>query len=183
MNQRRVQIVLLCEDRQQEVFVRYLLNELGFSTRNIRTLVCPKGSQSGEQFVRESYPTEVKAYRSKASYLSIGLVVVIDADTRTLEERLNQLDDILKADSQKIRQINEAIAVFVPKRNIETWIHYLQGETVDEETEYSKFPRESACKPYIENFVNQFYQGLDENAPLSLQAAYRELQRILSLLG
>lgn len=183
MSQLRVQIVVLCEDRQQEVFARYLLNELGFSTRNIRPLVCPKGNQSGEQFVRERYPVEVKAYRSKASYLSIGLVIVIDADTRTVQERLNQLDYALSADSQQIRQLDEAIAVFVPKRNIETWIHYLQGETVDEETEYSKLPRESACKPYVENLVNQFYRGQDENAPLSLQAAYRELQRILSLWG
>lgn len=183
MSQRRVQIVVLCEDRQQEVFTRYVLSELGFSTRNIRSLVCPKGSQSGEQFVRERYPVEVKAYRSKASYLSIGLVVVIDADTGTVQERLKQLDDALKAYSQQVRQQDEAIAVLVPKRNIETWIHYSQGETVDEETEYSKFSKESACQPYVENLVNQFYQGLDENAPLSLQAACGELQRILSLLG
>ena len=179
MSQRRVQIVVLCEDRQQEVFARYLRHELGFSTRNIRSLVCPKGSQSGEQFVRSRYPVEVKAYRSKASYLSIGLVVIIDADTKTVQERVQQLDDTLKADSQQIRQQDEAIAVFVPKRNIETWIHYLQGETVDEETEYSKFPKESACKPYIENLVNQYSQGLEENTPLSLQAACGELQRIL----
>ncbi|MFH7026414.1 MAG: hypothetical protein ACHBN1_13655 [Heteroscytonema crispum UTEX LB 1556] len=44
--------------------------------------------------------------------------MLIDADTKTLEKRLNQLDDALKADFQEIRQPDEAIAVFVPKRNI-----------------------------------------------------------------
>ncbi|WP_260446280.1 MULTISPECIES: hypothetical protein [unclassified Nostoc] len=109
-------------------------------------------------------------------------MVLIDADKKTVEERLKKLDDALIEDLQQIRQAKEAIAIFIPKRNIETWIHYLQGETVDEETEYSKFNNESVCKPYVENLVNQCYHGLDENAPPSLQAACEELQRILPLL-
>jgi len=179
MSQRRVQIVLLCEDRQQEVFARYFLKQRGF-TGNFRTKICLKGA--GEQFVRESYAAEVKAYRSK-NYLSGMLVVLIDADKKTVEERLNQLDEALNANSQLVRQPKEAIAIFIPKRNIETWIHYLQGEIVDEVTEYAKFPNnESACKPLVANLVNQCYQGLNENAPSSLQAACGELQRILPLL-
>ncbi|MEJ6481318.1 hypothetical protein N0Y54_08245 [Nostoc punctiforme UO1] len=180
MNRRRVQIVILCEDKQQEVFARYFLKKRGFILdRNFRIEICPKGA--GEQFVRKRYPAEVKAYRSK-NYLSGMLVVLIDADKKTVEERLNQLDDALIEDLQQIRQPKEAIAIFIPKRNIETWIHYLQDEAVDEETEYSKLTNESACKPSVENLVNQCYQGLDENAPPSLQAACGELQRILPLL-
>ncbi|MEH1994649.1 hypothetical protein [Nostoc sp.] len=181
MSQRRVQIVILCEDKQQEVFARHFLKKRGFILdRNLRIEICPKGA--GEQFVRKRYPTEVKAYRSK-NYLSGMLVVLIDADKKTVEERLKQLDDALIEDLQQIRLPKEAIAIFIPKRNIETWIHYLQGETVDEETEYSKFlNNESVCKPDVENLVNQCYQGLDENTPPSLQAACGELQRILPLL-
>ncbi|MCF2149654.1 hypothetical protein IQ276_025125 [Desmonostoc muscorum LEGE 12446] len=180
MSQRRVQIVILCEDKQQEVFARHFLKKRGFILdKNLRITICPKGA--GEQFVRKRYPAEVKAYRSK-NYLSGMLVVLIDADKKTVEERLKQLDDALREDSQQIRQPQEAIAIFIPKRNIETWIHYLQGETVDEETEYSKFTNESACKPSVENLLNQCYQGLDENAPPSLQAACGELQRILPFL-
>lgn len=179
MSQRRVQIVLLCEDRQQEVFARHFLKKRGF-TGNIRTKICLKGA--GEQFVRENYAAEVKAYRSK-NYLLGMLVVLIDADKKTVQERLNQLDDALTEDGQKLRPPNENIAIFIPKRNIETWIHYLQDETVDEETEYAKFPNnESACKPLVENLLNRCYQGLDDNAPPSLQAACGELQRILPLL-
>lgn len=181
MSQRRVQIVILCEDRQQEVFARYFLKKRGFTLdRNVRIKICAKGA--GEQFVRESYAAEVKAYRSK-NYRVGMLVVLIDADKKTVEERLKQLDDALIADSQQVRQPDEAIAIFVPKRNIETWIHYLQRATVDEETEYAKFLKnESACKPDVEKLVNQCYQGLDDNAPPSLQAACEELKRILPLL-
>lgn len=50
MSQRRVQIVILCEDRQQEVFARYFLKKRGF-TGQFRANICPKGSQAGEQYV------------------------------------------------------------------------------------------------------------------------------------
>lgn len=180
MSQRRVQIVILCEDRQQEVFARHFLKKRGF-TGTIRTKICPRGA--GEQFVRESYAAEVKAFRSR-NYLSGMLIVLIDADTKTVEERLKQLNDSLIEDSQESRKSDESIAIFVPKRNIETWIHYLQGETVDEEIVYAKFTNnESACKPYVEKLVNQCSQGsLAVNVPLSLQVACREFPRILRLL-
>jgi hypothetical protein len=60
MSQRRVQIVILCEDRQQEVFARYFLKKRGF-TGLFRANICPEGSQAGEQYVRTHYPEEVKA--------------------------------------------------------------------------------------------------------------------------
>ncbi len=183
MSKRRVQIVILCEDRQQEVFARSFLKKRGF--RGLFTAnICPAGSQSGEQYVRTHYPGEVKDYRANKGRVSIGLVVLIDADTGTLEARLNQLASALDEHEEEKRQSNEAIAIFVPKRNIETWIHYLQGETVNEEDAYSKFEKnEAACKTYVENLADRCYaQDLPEDAPRSLQAACRELQRLLSLL-
>ena len=183
MSQRRVQIVILCEDRQQEVFARHFLKKRGFAGQ-FRPKICPPGSQSGEQYVRTQYPVEVKAYRQNRNRVSIGLVVLIDADRGTLQEHLDQLAQALSEDTQQNRQPDEAIAVFIPKRNIETWIHYLQGETVDEETEYSKFEKnEAACKPDVENLAEQCRsQNLPENAPESLQVACGELQRLLPLL-
>lgn len=174
-----IQIIVLCEDRQQEVFARYFLVKRGFNSRKIRPLPLPKGTQSGEQYVRERYPKEVKAYRSQKNHLSIALVVLIDADKYTIAERLNQLDLALEVDSQDKRKIDEKIAIFLPRRNIETWIHYLEGETVDEETAYSKLPKESDGKPCIENLANQCQRGLDENAPSSLHLACSEWQKIM----
>jgi len=183
MSQRRVQIVILCEDRQQEVFARYFLKKRGFTGR-FRANICPEGSQAGEQYVRTHYPEEVKAYRQNRNRVAIGLVVLIDADTGTLEARLNGLARVLDEDEQKNREPNEAIAIFVPKRNIETWIHYLQGETVNEEDAYAKFEKnEAACKTAVENLADRCYsQSLPEDAPRSLQAACEELQRLLPLL-
>ncbi len=142
------------------------------------------GSQSGEQYVRTQYPVEVKAYRQNKNRVSIGLVVLIDADTGTLQERLNQLASVLGVNDQKKRESHEASAIFVPKRNIETWIHYLQGETVNEEDAYAKFEKnEAVCKTNVENLADRCYsQNLPEDAPQSLQAACGELQRLLSLL-
>jgi hypothetical protein len=180
---RRVKIVILCEDIQQEVFARYFLKKRGFRGP-FRFEVCPKGSQSGEQYVRTRYPVEVKAYRQNKNRVASGLVVLIDADTGTLEARLNQLASVLNQDKQEKRGPKEAIAIFVPKRNMETWIHYLQGETVNEEAVYAKFENnEAACKTAVENLADRCYsQSLPEDAPQSLQAACGELQRLLPLL-
>jgi hypothetical protein len=186
MSQRRVQILVLCEDLQQFVFARLFLKKRGFKGE-IRPNICPPGRQSGEQYVRTEYPKEVKAYRANKDRVSIGLVVLIDADTGTLAARLNQLASALEEDEQKKpknRKPNEAIAIFVPKRNIETWIHYLQGETVNEEDAYARFEKnEAACKTAVEDLADRCYsQSLPEDAPRSLQAACGELQRLLPLL-
>jgi hypothetical protein len=62
MTQRRLQITILCEDKQQEIFARHFLKRRGF-TGNIKPKICIEGA--GEQFVRDNYSKEVKAYRSK----------------------------------------------------------------------------------------------------------------------
>ena len=179
MSQRRVQLVILCEDRQQEVFARHFLEKRGF-TGLFRTQICLKGSQSGEQYVRTQYPLEVKAYRQNKNRVSIGLVVLTDADTGTQQERLNQLAHILSEDLQQARQTVEAIAIFTPKRNIETWIHYLQsGEPIDEIVAYSKLTNQGECKPFVEKLADQCVQGLPANAPLSMHDACMELKRII----
>jgi len=127
----------------------------------------------------------VKAYRQNRNRVAIGLVVLIDADTGTLEARLNELASVLDKDKQENRGSNEAIAIFVSKRNIETWIHYLQGETVNEEAVYAKFKNnEAVCKTAVEDLADRCSsQSLPEDAPRSLQAACGELQRLLPLLN
>ena len=180
MSRRKVAMVILCEDRQQEVFARHYLIQCGVPRAKIRTNICPKGKQAGDQYVREQYPIEVKADRSKSSFLSIGLTVVIDADTLTVQDRLRQLDEALQWSSQRGRQVDERIGLFAPKRNIETWIHYLKGTSIDEDTAYPKLQCESDCKPLVEDLVRRCAKGLESHAPDSLQQACPELKRILS---
>ncbi len=183
MSKRKIQVIILCEDRQQEVFARHFLIKSGFEPRQIRVLPLPDGGQSGEQYVRESYPEQVKIYRGKSTYLSRCMIVVIDADRYSVKQRLDSLDSGLEEDeeySQLKRQPQEKIAIFVPKRNIETWIYYLRGETVDEETKYPKLAKPGDCKKDVDKLLDwcNSNAGLPEDAPPSLQAACGEWQRI-----
>lgn len=181
-SKRTARFVILCEDSQQAVFIKHFLKNHGFDNKKMRFEIGSKGKGSGEQYVRTQYVEEVKFYRRISSYSPIGtsLIVMIDADKHSVAERLHQLDLALEANSQSKRQSNEKIAIFVPKRNIETWIHYLMGESVDEEKAYSKLPRQRDCKPYLKKLVEEICPtGLPKDAPPSLHAACEELQRIL----
>ncbi len=181
MTERKAQLIIVCEDTQQEVFARHFFTLRGFHPRKIRVEKNPKGKGAGEQYVRERYPKEVKAYRSKSNHLLVCLAIVIDADTDTVEQRLLKLDLALKNEEMLKRQPDEKIAIFVPKRNIETWIYYLkQKEMVDETVNYPRLDYENECKPYVKSLAREICLiGLPPNAPPSLHIACDELQRIL----
>ena len=71
------QVIVLREDKQQEVFVRRFMKPR--TNHPIRVLLAPDGEGAGEQFVREQYPRQLRALR--AATVNAVLVVVIDADT------------------------------------------------------------------------------------------------------
>jgi hypothetical protein len=171
--------MILCEDRQQEIFARQYLTARGIHWSKIRANICPRGKQAGEQYVSDHYPIEVQAYRSKRHHLQIGLVVVVDADNHTIQQRLEVLAQRLREKSIPSRQIDEQIGIFIPKRNIETWIHYLRGNSVDEDKAYPKLKCESDCKPLVQDLVRRCHVGLDADAPPSLHEACAEIQRLL----
>ncbi|MDL1979134.1 MAG: hypothetical protein LWX52_13755 [Deltaproteobacteria bacterium] len=108
-------VIILCEDRQHEVFMRTFLVSRGVPTGRIRVRITSGGRGSGEQQVRSKYPEEVKAYRSKCNHLNIALAVMIDADMRRVVDRLNELDASLAKAELDRRQPNERIGIFVPK--------------------------------------------------------------------
>ena len=172
------EVVVLCEDLQQAVFVRAYLAERGILPERIRVVPLPKAG-AGESFVRREYPNEVRAYRKTARQKTIGLVVMIDADIQTVEERQREMERLLQESGISARQPVERIGVFIPRRNIETWICFLQGQAVDEETAYPKFRRhESVCKPYVKTLAQNYRQPLPNHAPPSLRTACREVTRI-----
>jgi hypothetical protein len=173
-----VQIVILCEDRQQEVFARQFLIGCGIHQRRIRVNICPRGRGSGEQYVRQEYARETRLYCSRSAYLTIGLVVMIDADVMSANERFDQLEGALVSAQQPRRRPDERIAIFVPKRNVETWICYLQGETVNEADVYPSLSREGDCRPLVQRLAHKPVYRLTHDVPPSLQAACAELRRI-----
>lgn len=176
---KRIRAVILCEDRQQEVFARTFLAVCGI--RPVRVQVSPSGQGAGEQFVRENYPREVHTFRAKFPAQSdIRLVVLTDADTRTVRERFQQLENALQENGLPLRQPGEGIGVFIPKRNIETWIHFLKGQPVNEETTYPRLSKESECKPEVEALARNRRTPLPDDAPPSLRAACLELPRVIT---
>jgi hypothetical protein len=175
-------ILILCEDRQQEVAVRHFLKQYyGLDEHAFQVKFAASGS--GKQFVQLNYANWVKLYRQKANHLNIALVVVLDADENTLLECQQVLDEQLETHNLTPRADQERIVLFIPKRNIETWLHFLNGNAVDDATDYSrqiKRKNPSECKPAIEKLAGECKKGipLDPTAPPSLSVACTELQRL-----
>lgn len=173
MARRRVQLVLLCEDTQHEAFLRRFFGAMGQHPRAIRVEKCPKGRGSGEHWVRTQYAEEVR--RLRASTVAHALVVAIDEDTRGAGYRETQLAEALDAAGLSPRSADEPILHAIPARNIESWLTYLAGETVDELVAYSKLERQRDCAPMVAELVRMCGKGkLREPAPPSLQRACTE---------
>lgn len=138
-------VTVLCEDSQQACFVRRFLMNRRWTRHDLRFELRPPGRGSGEQYVRERFPDELKAYRTKANHLRTGLIVVIDADKKSVAQRVGEFEAACKDKAVQPRQKNEKVLYVIPKRNIETWLAYLRGETVDEEENFPKHQYESRC--------------------------------------
>lgn len=178
---KRSLVVVLPEDKRHQQFVRRFLYRMGFSKHEIVMEAISGGRGSGEQWVRRSYPTQVRAYRRRSARAQTALMVVIDADTHGVERRLRQLRDALAHEGLAERSEDEAIVHLIPKRNIETWILCLSGRAVDEDTDYR---REPGVDELIANAAVAFFDSSRVNAAVpayfveSLRSAIPEVRRL-----
>lgn len=172
-----VRIVLLCEDSQTDSFVRRFLKRRNFKARDIDTLPLPDGQRSGEQWVRERYPVELRAIRGRQRAY---LIVVTDADAETTEVRRCRLDEECRQEDVPVRTGDDRVIIAVPRRNIETWLAYLAGTLVDETTRYPRLQRERDCDEHARRLHSMCHetQRLREPAPLSLHEACEEYTRL-----
>ena len=175
MSIRRVKIVLLCEDSQHEAFIRRFLRGMGWNIRELRVEKSPLASGSAEQWVREEFPNELSIYRQRKARAASALIAMIDADSKGVQDRISELENECKSKQLPFRTDDEAVAIAVPKRNIETWIYFLNGEQVNEDTAYSKLHRERGCKPAVDKLVKLCTStGLAVDAPSALAKACDE---------
>ena len=179
------QFVVLCEDKQQSVFICRFLKREGIDNRDIREAFLRGGKGSGAKWVLDRYPDEIDAARKHKKF---SLVVMIDGDNKGVEARLSQLDRECRHQDVSPRADADRVAVFVPTRNIETWLYFLDGgDNVDESATYpKKFRRcESECQPMVDAFREMCLSGnLPDKTPSSLRAACEEYnKRRKSLLG
>jgi hypothetical protein len=175
------QIILLVEDDRHQQFLFRYLRRVGLGIHAIRIVKSPSGAGSAEQWVRERFPIEVEACRTRQAQTK--LIILIDADKYTVQQRIQQLDQTLQqAGMAPIDNGAEDIARLVPKRNIETWILNLNDVVVDEDADY-KGPRVDWVD-LIRVAIGKLYAWTRPNSAVpmscvaSLQTGIRELQKL-----
>lgn len=181
------EVVILAEDRTQQRLAYWYLRKLGINRNLIRSERLPAGKGSGEQRVRESYASNVKAHRTKSAKVNKGLVVMIDADTRSVTQRLNQLSSSLKKAGLPPRRPDERIALLIPKRNVETWVLCLndqrvQGQPINEWDDYKPLSKALRIEDQVRPATEVFFKWSRPNAQIptrcvaSLSQAIPEVQ-------
>jgi hypothetical protein len=129
------QIILLCEDEEQDRLARSYMKICGINTqRRVKALVASRMQVGGNVgWVLNRFPNELQACRRRHSKASTLLVVVVDADDYSVEERRRHLmDRVTSSDFEELGD-SEPAALLIPKRHIETWIRALLNESVTEE--------------------------------------------------
>lgn len=184
MSMRRVKIVLICEDAQHEAFSRRFLKGMGWNIRELRVEMSPSAGGSAEQWVRKKFPVELKIYRQRRHRAASALIAIIDADSKSVKDRIDDFADECDAMLIPFRNDDEAVAIAVPRRNIETWIHFLNEEQVTEDGVYPKLGKERGCKPAIEKLLQSCTsKGLPTDSPPALLAACEEYSTRIKPLG
>lgn len=180
MSKRRVRGVILCEDRRQSNLVRRYLKKAGLArnAREFRDKPSPSGD--AKNFIRQEYPKEIKELISKEDQRDLVLIVVIDADTHTVKDRFAWLHAKLENGELKAKSQQNRIFVLVPKRNVETWIWFLNGNNVNETDDYKRNVKTKHCTHAVEELVELRKRGwsFSEGTPSSLIAGCAELKRI-----
>ena len=186
------EVTILCEDIDQERFIREYLICRGLDDRKIKDFGNPKGRtiKNNNASIVKHYPDIIKSYR-KRKYRNIAVVVMIDADEDSLFDKMRSLhialDEIAGNLNQDPRLPNEKVAIFIPARNIETWFYYInndmEGQECNEITDYkdkmSKEERIELAKISARKLATEICpQGVDGIALPSLRYACRELQRL-----
>ncbi len=175
--------VLAEDERHRSLILRYLI-ECGLKQHEMRIQLSPAGRGSAENWVLKTFASETRAYRSRQARAESALIVMIDADTRSVQDRWNQLDQALKVNGEPAVSRDERIARLVPKRNVETWILYLNGEDVNETADYSGERRNwNTLSPHAAEALCQWSRpnaGPPNHCIDSLQLGVRELKPLRS---
>ena len=176
MTRRRVQYVLVCEDQQHETFARRFLRETKLVTDpyQLRVERSPSGRGAADRFVQETYVTELDACRR--THVDTTLLVLADGDSVGVNERLRRLDEACRQRGAAVRSAEDRVAVFIPTWNIETWLAYLDDQTVDESRkDYTRLGRPRDCQRHVNVLADMCRRAaLRPPAPESLQAACEE---------
>ena len=157
------------------------MNEFNLNRHKLRLNMSPKGKGAGFVYVLQQFPAEVIEHRRNANRIETSLFVFIDADELGVDQRKKQLLDTLTKNGIAPIQQGERIFIFVPARNVETWIHWCEGNDVDEVTPYKKAKLQSDTKIPIRDFARRCRTGVPiDHTPPSLTLACQGFLRSLN---
>ena len=187
------EVTILCEDIDQERFIRQYLICCGLEEHKIKDYGNPKGRviENNNALIVKHYPDLMKSHRRR-KYRNLAVVVMIDADEDSVSDKMRSLHKTLDEAAGNLnkdtRLPNEKVAIFVPARNIETWFYYInnnmEGQECNENTDYkddnmSAEERIKLAKSAANKLAREICpQGVDRITLPSLRYACTELQRL-----
>lgn len=89
-------------------------------------------------WVLREFPRQFKACRQRSTRARTLLIVVIDADDKSIDERCRELNNTLQLGGLEPLSASEPLAVLIPKRHIETWIRAATAGGANENDDYKK---------------------------------------------
>jgi len=170
---RNIQVLILAEDLRQANFAKHFLQARNVSPGTIRILPLPAGRGSGYDYVIREYPQQLKGMRRLGA--SAGLIVMIDADDGTVERRQTQLSDALQQAQLTPPNASECVRVLVPKRNVDTWVFHLLGNSVNEDDDYKRQVGDRDILPAAKTFADGCPDRLRPDCPQSLKQGCENL--------
>jgi len=184
MRRRRVSIVILCEDNQHESFITRFLKGMGRKPWELRVEKSPSARGAADQYVREAFPKEMHVYHQRKHRAASALIAMVDADRKEVQERIAEFERECRVEGIPFRDNDDAVMFAVPKRNIETWIHHLMGEEVNETDGYPKLDRERECEDAVRTLATRCRSGQQaQNTPSSLATACQEYNQRMRRFG
>lgn len=180
-------VELIVEDTQHRSVFQQLLPLVEVNSRVIHVSAAPKGRGSGRQWVIDKAAQLIPEVRNRCAKTNTAAVVVIDGDGEPTHTVLKRLNEALRDAGHDGISDEDNVFVFVPARNIETWIRFAAGDPVDEIEAYPKHSQDEseASKILAEKLTPVLRQGaaLGNGAPASLVDAVGKLRKLKSICG
>ena len=184
-----VSLVLLCEDERHAQFIQAFLRT---KKRRLTRQSFPDGYKSharggikpNNAFVLAKAIDEISEARKVPP--KRALILAIDGDSYGYASRCGAIAAQLKEQSMAPLGDKERIALVVPCRNIETWVHHFSGHAANETDEFGHlYPKRSYdAKPQARMFADWVSDGNAQEVQElpALNAAREELRRLHSLM-
>ena len=136
------QVIILGEDSAHVgSFYRAVVDHLAVPRGKVRKCAVPGGKGDAKRYIHDEMPKEVGLLRRGPN--SAVLIVIMDSDGASEEQRLKELVDGIADPSGNLAELMKRVAVMVPRRNIETWLEFARCSSVDEEADYKRGRRSS----------------------------------------